>query len=209
MASFLLFPVTRNKITVGFLDRYRLPIVSIQGVPVHSNLAQSIIYKTYKLRLLRYWADRNLTHKADWKVIDLTSFKQAQDTTTAHMAQFIIKCISYTLPTMIILKQQGHATTNFCPRCGLASEKIQHMYQCTHKRSRGIWTASLDTLRVWIKARNKDPYIAIILADKLLYIAGERNDLPQCSHLTQHSDILRIEWPFINFGFIPISLTRT
>ena len=49
----------------------------------------------------------------------------------------------------------------------------------------------------------------IILSDTIFYISGERNDLSQCPNLTLHSDILRISWPYIFFGFIPASLART
>ena len=51
-----------------------------------------------------------------------------------------------------------------------------------------------------------DPYITIILANTLLYISGERYDLPQCPNLTLHSDILHIGCPSIRLYFIPESL---
>ena len=76
---------------------------------------------------------------------------------------------------MTILHQQGYATTNLCPRYGLASERIQYMYQCTHKEIRGRWIASVDALRKWLKARNTNLDIAIILVNTLLYITGEIN----------------------------------
>ena len=43
----------------------------------------------------------------------------------------------------------------------------------------------------------------------LLYITGEKNNLPQCSNLTLHSDIHCIDWPSIILGFVPKSLART
>ena len=87
---------------------------------------------------------------------------------------------------MTILQRQGHVTTNLCPCYGVTTETIQHLYQCTHKGSRGRWTASVEALRKWIEAWNTDPYIAIILADTLLYIVGEINDPTQCRNLTLH-----------------------
>ena len=125
------------------------------------------------------------------------------------MAQFIMKYMSNTLPDMTILQQLGHATTNLFPCYGLDPETIQHMYQCTHGGRRGRWTALLDTLQKQLEARNTDPDIAIILVNTLLYIAGERNDLPQYPNLTLHSEIFRIGWPLIVLGFIPTSLART
>ena len=67
----------------------------------------------------------------------------------------------------------------------------------------------VDALRKWIEAQNTDPDIEILLADKRLYIAGERNDLPQCPNLTLNSYILRIGWSSIILGIIPTSLERT
>ena len=125
------------------------------------------------------------------------------------MAHFIIKCMSNNLSTMTLLQRQVHKTTNLFPRYGLAPETIQHMYQCTHKRSCRRWTASVDELWKWIESRNMDPDIAIISAGVLLYISGEINDLPQCPNLTLHSDILRIGCPSIILGLIPKSLART
>ena len=83
--------------------------------PIHSNIAQYITCKISKKRLLQHWDDQNLTHTAGWGEIDLTSFKQAQETTTFHMEHFIMKYMSNTLPTMTIIQQQGQATINLCP----------------------------------------------------------------------------------------------
>ena len=103
MTSFIVSPATRNTIAVVFLNPYGLQSVSIRGVSVHSNITLSIAYEISKLRLLQYWANRNLTHTADWEVIDLTSFKRAQDNTNIRMAHFITKYMSNTLSTMPIL----------------------------------------------------------------------------------------------------------
>ena len=104
MESFLVSQETRNTIAVEFSDTYALPSVSICGVPVHSNLAQYIAYENYKFRMLKYWANRNLTHMADWEVIYLTSFKQARDKTTVHMLHFIKKFMSNNLYTRTVLQ---------------------------------------------------------------------------------------------------------
>ena len=111
---------------------------------------------------------------ADWDEIDLTSFKRAQETTTDHMAHFITKCMSNTLTTTMILQQQGSTTTNLCSLCVITLEMIQHIYQFTHKVIRDRWTASVDALHKCLEAWNTDPGIAIILANALLYITGEK-----------------------------------
>ena len=103
MASFIVSLATRNTIAVVFLNPYGLQSVSICGVSVHSNITLSIAYEISKLRLLQYWANRNLTHTADWEVIDLTSFKRAQDNTNIRMSHFITKYMSNTLSTMPII----------------------------------------------------------------------------------------------------------
>ena len=54
-----------------------------------------------------------------------------------------------------------------------------------------------------------DPDITIILADTLLYIEGERNDVTQYPKLTLHSDILHTIWLSIILGIIPKSLALT
>ena len=192
MAPFLLRPATRNTIVVGFLDPYGIPTISVQGVPVHSNIFQYIVYEISKLWQLQYWDNWDLTNMTDWEIIDLISFKRARYTTTVHVAQFITKLMSNNLSTMTILQRKGYATTNLRPRCGLDPDTILHMYQFTHKGSRGRWTASVEALRKCLEDRNMDPDIAIILSDTLLYIAGEINDLPQCPNITLHSDILPI-----------------
>ena len=69
--------------------------------------------------------------------------------------------------------------------------------------------ALVDALHKWIEDWNTDPDITILLADALLYIVGEKNDLFQCPNLTLHSDILRIGWPSILLSIIYTSLTRT
>ena len=124
MASFLLSSATMNTTAVILSDPYGLPIVVIHRALVNSNITQSIAYEISKLQLLQYWANKNLTHMADWEVIDPKSFKRAQDKTTAHMAHFITKCMSNTLPTMKILQQRGHKTTNRCPHCGVSPQTI-------------------------------------------------------------------------------------
>ena len=110
---------------------------------------------------------------------------------------------------MTILQQQGHATTNLCPCCGVTPETIQHIYQCTREGSRYRRTASVNALRKWLKACNMDPDIVILLDGALLYIAGEINDLPQYPNLTLHLDILHIGWLSIILGIILTSLART
>ena len=122
------------------------------------------------------------------------------------MEHFIKKFMSKTLSTMRILHLQVHKTTNLCMCCDVAPERTQHLYQCTHKESRVIWTSSVDALRKWLKARNMDPDITMILVDTLLYIPGERNDLTECPNLTIYLDILCILWPSIILVFIPTSL---
>ena len=83
------------------------------------------------------------------------------------------------------------------------------MYQFIHEGIRNRCTASVDTLYKWTESHKTDPNIAIILVDACLYIAGERNDLPQFPNLTVHSDTLRIGCPSIIVGFIPASLAYT
>ena len=162
MTAFLLSSSTRNTIAIGLLDLHGIPSVSIQGDPVHSNIAQYITYEIYKRWILQHYHNQNLTHMEDWDKIDVTSVKQARETTTVHMTHFITKYMSNTLATMTILQQRGHATTNHWPLYGVTLDMIQHLYQFTHEGSRGKWTASVDALRKWLKARNTDPYIAII-----------------------------------------------
>ena len=161
-----------------------MPSVSIHGDPIHSNITQYIVYDISKLCLLKSWDYCNLTHTEEWDEIELTLFKLAQETTTIHMAHFITKCTSNNLPNMTILQRQLHAKTNLCLWCGINTETIQHHYKCTHKGIRNRWTASVDALKKRLEYRNTDPDIAIVLAIAPLYIAGERNDLPQCLNLT-------------------------
>ena len=61
----------------------------------------------------------------------------------------------------------------------------------------------------WLEDCNTDTDIAILLAGALLYIAGERNDLPKCKNLTLHSGILSIGWSSIILGILPTSLAYT
>ena len=103
MAVFLISSSKSNTMAVGLLDPHIIPIVSIHGASIHSNIAQSITYDISKRRLLQHWDDPNLTHTIDWDKMDLPSFKQAQETSTSHMAHFIMKCMSNTLPNMTIL----------------------------------------------------------------------------------------------------------
>ena len=177
MAAFILSSATINTITIGLSYPYGIPSISTHGYPFHSNISQSIAYKISKHRILQHWNDQNLTHTSDWEEIDPKLFKQSRETTTAHMEHFIVKCMSNTLPTIIILQQKGQATTNLFPRCEETPKTIQHLYQCTHEGSCSQWKALVDALWKWIEAQNTDPDIVILLADALLYIAVERNDL--------------------------------
>ena len=152
-------------------------IWNIHGAPVHSNISHSIAYEIYKRQILQHWENWNLTNTADWDKIDLTSFKQARETTDVHTAHFILKYTSNNFPTMAVLKWRGNAITNIWPHCGVAPKMIQHIYQCTHKGSGGIRTASVDALWKWLEDWNTDPDIANILSEKLLCIAGLRNEL--------------------------------
>ena len=131
---------------IGLLDPHGTPSVFIHEVAIHPNITESITYEISKRRLLQHWDDWNLTNMADWDKIDLIPFKRAQETITIHMAHFIPKCMSNTLPNMTIIHRQGHATINLCPRCGVNPEMIQHLYQCTHKGNRDRWTVLVDTL---------------------------------------------------------------
>ena len=54
-----------------------------------------------------------------------------------------------------------------------------------------------------------DPNIVIILADALLYITVEINELPQCPNINLHLDIIRISLPSIILGFIHTPLEHT
>ena len=172
MVTFLLSTAAKNTIALELSNPYRQPSVSIHAVSVHSNPPQSIAYQISKRRLLQYWDDHNLTYMSDWVGIQFTLFKWWCDTTTVHMAHFIKKCMSNTLQTVIILHWRGHATTNLCLDCGFALDTIQYLHQCIHKGSFGRWTVRVDALQKWFEARNMDPYIAIFLADTLLYISG-------------------------------------
>ena len=193
---------------IGLSEAHGIPSVSIHGAPIHSNIVQSVA-KNSKHRLLQHWDNQNLTHISYLDEIDPTLLKLSCETTNTHMAQFITKCTSNNLPTMTILQQQGNATTNLCPCCGVTPETIQHIYQCTREGSRYRRTASVNALRKWLKACNMDPDIVILLDGALLYIAGEINDLPQYPNLTLHLDILHIGWSSIILGIIPKSLART
>ena len=53
MVLFLNSPALRTKIAVGLSDPYGPPSVSICGVPVHSIIAQEILYKNYNNQLLQ------------------------------------------------------------------------------------------------------------------------------------------------------------
>ena len=46
MALSLSSPAPITTIVVGLSDPYGLPRISIHGVPVHSNLAQTIVYES-------------------------------------------------------------------------------------------------------------------------------------------------------------------
>ena len=105
MASLLSSSEPRTTISIGFSDPYGLPIVSICGVPVHSNIYQATVYEISKHWILQYWVDRKLTQMEYWEGSDLTKFEQAWDRTTVHMSHFITKCRSNTLYTMKILQK--------------------------------------------------------------------------------------------------------
>ena len=83
----------------------------------------------------------------DWEVINIAPFEQAQDSTTVYMLLFIMKFMSNTLSTMILLQQRGHESTNLCPRCGTVPETMYYMYQCNHEVSCGRWTTSVYALQ--------------------------------------------------------------
>ena len=83
------------------------------------------------------------------------------------------------------------------------------MYQCTHKVSRGRWTALVDAFQKWLEKRKTVLNISTFFLNVLLYLVGEVNDLPQFPNLTIHSDILHIGWPSIILGFITKSLACT
>ena len=68
--------------------------------------------------------------------------------------------------------------------------------------------ASVDTLWKWLENQNTDPKI-LTFSWTRFYTSQEKNNLPQCSNLTLHSDIHCIDWPSIILGFIPKSLART
>ena len=89
---------------IGLSDPYGMPSISIHGAPIHSNTAQSIVYEISKRRILQHWDNWKLTHTVDWDGIELPLFKLARETTTMHMAHFIMKFMSNTLPTMKILQ---------------------------------------------------------------------------------------------------------
>ena len=146
---------------------------------------------------------------ADREEIDLKSFKRAQNRTAIHMEHLINKLMSNPLPTMTLLQRRGHLTTNIFPWCGVALETIQHMHQCINKRIRSRWTDLVDALRKWIETRNMDPDIAILLSETILYITGERNDLPQCTNINLHSVILCIVCPSITLCEITKCIART
>ena len=74
IATFLRSPAPITTIPVGFSDPYGLLSLSINGVPVHSNLAQAIVYKISKHWPLQYWVDWKLTHMVDWEGIELKPF---------------------------------------------------------------------------------------------------------------------------------------
>ena len=126
------------------------------------------------------------------------------------MARFIKKFMNNTLPIMTILKQRGQATTNLCPRCGLDTETIQHLYQCTHEVIHSSWTASVDTLRKWLEDWNTDPDIEIILADAL-FIYCRRNKWPATmskSNSTIRHTLHRLEvYNFRYHSYIPRTYT--
>ena len=119
MAEFLLSSETRNTMAAGLSEPHGMASISIHGSPVHSKITQSIAYENSKFHLLQHWDNRHLTHTEDWDEIYLTLLKQAWEMTTVHMAHFIKKYISNTLPTMPILQRQVNATINIYPRCGV------------------------------------------------------------------------------------------
>ena len=92
--------------------------------------------------------------------------------TTLIMKNFITHCMNNNLPTTTIIQRQGNTTNNLFSCCGITTETTQHLNKCTHKGSRGRWTAQVDAMHKWIKAWNMDPDIATILADTLLYTTG-------------------------------------
>ena len=119
MAVFIISSATIHTMVIGLSDPQGMPSLSIHGSTVHSNITQYIVYEISKRGLLQHWYYPNLTRTEDWDKIDITLFKQTRETTTVHMAHFITKFLSNTLPTMTILQQQGHASTNLCPSCGV------------------------------------------------------------------------------------------
>ena len=112
MASFLISLSPRTSLAVGFLYPYGLPSLSVRGVPVHSNINQSIVYEISNHWLLQYWIDKKLTHKADWEVSDLSPFEREWGRTKFHMSHFITKRMSNTQSNMMILNRRGHTSTN-------------------------------------------------------------------------------------------------
>ena len=111
MASFIILPVTRNTTAIRLLDPHGISNVFIHESPVHSNITHYITCKISKLRLIQDWDDHNLTQTSDWDGICPTFFKRARDTTTVHMAHFITKYMSNTLPNMTILQKRRRTTT--------------------------------------------------------------------------------------------------
>ena len=146
----------------------------------------------------------------EWEGIERKSFKRARNMTTVHMKQFITKFMSTTLTTMKIMKQQGHTTTNLWHRYGLAPQKIQHLYQCTYKGSRGIWTATLVALRKWLKAWNTDPDITICFYPQIFIYCRKRkwpDTVSKSNSTLRHILYWLAVYSFRSHSYIPLTYT--
>jgi hypothetical protein len=103
---------------------------------------------------MEYSSTKLFSSSAVTQTVHFRSFSMARKTTHGGMNKFIMKWISNTIATGMILQCRKYRIFNQCPWCNACGEDKLHVVACWDIRAKIIWDTQMEQLQLLMASLN-------------------------------------------------------
>ena len=140
-----------------------LPIVSLHGSPLPSELGIHIKEGINTLAIKEWWASKGRFKVEDDRYIDWEVMVYCMNNCGSRYKRFIPKWTSGQIAVGKVMRYRKARIHNRCPRCNAFTEDTTHVLRCPSRKATIKWELMVDQLSCWLTKVNTSPEINIAL----------------------------------------------
>ena len=137
--------------------------ISVEDVPVVSDIKNGIYDSIYEEIILSYYQDHGIIYKEYWEKIDWNSMEKAMINSTIARRLWFSKFVTNNCAVGTTMLKRKKRDSDECPRCGKVHEDNIHVIQCDDTQAKETWSeATISLLDYMYKLKTHDDVIQSI-----------------------------------------------